>query len=243
MFVAAPVWAASPWSDVTWTTQYLGDVMPDSASPAWTQSINWGYQPTHGYVSSDGDILTQSTWTPAGTASFAMGPTAWQGDTDSTVEFRIKIDDVADGQTYASQMLIGFPRGANADRRWELAFKQNGVDAGVGASETYAADLSMWHTFRALIYATDATYPGGIMEIYDLDSADPTTPVLTDNAAPGLTYANLTFGDLFSGSIGGTTNWDYVAWTNAGAFVPVPEPTLMALLGMGTLALLRRRRG
>ncbi len=35
---------------------------------------------------------------------------------------------------------------------------------------------------------------------------------------------------------------DYIRWTDAGAMAPIPEPATMALLGLGTLALLRKRK-
>ena len=47
----------------------------------------------------------------------------------------------------------------------------------------------------------------------------------------------------FSGSIGGNWEVDYIRVDNGGAFAPVPEPSSLALLGLGGLLIARRRRG
>ncbi len=51
------------------------------------------------------------------------------------------------------------------------------------------------------------------------------------------------FGDYSAGAFYGAANWDYISWTDAGAFAPVPEPSFaMALLVMGGASLIRRRK-
>ena len=53
----------------------------------------------------------------------------------------------------------------------------------------------------------------------------------------------VTFGDYSSGAFYGATNWDFISWTDAGAFAPVPEPTYtLALLLIGATGLIRRRK-
>lgn len=50
----------------------------------------------------------------------------------------------------------------------------------------------------------------------------------------------LLLGDV-SGSIEGTTEWDYIRFTE-GYYAPVPEPTTLGLLLLGGVAVMRRRR-
>jgi MYXO-CTERM domain-containing protein len=51
----------------------------------------------------------------------------------------------------------------------------------------------------------------------------------------------LAFGVTNGVQTGGQIEWDYIQWTNDGAFAPVPEPAALSLLGLGALALRRRR--
>ncbi|MEJ6778803.1 MAG: PEP-CTERM sorting domain-containing protein [Akkermansiaceae bacterium] len=63
------------------------------------------------------------------------------------------------------------------------------------------------------------------------------TDVGTHNGAPGNTF----IGD-YSGGLAGDWQLDYIALDTTGAFDAVPEPSSTALLGLGGLALILRRR-
>jgi len=217
--ISAPVWAGQlPSGDVAWMVEYLAEALPENSTPVWTESYNWGYREPHGERSCDGDVVAIWTWTSAGIQCWSLGPPFWAGDTDSTIEFRVRVPEVVSGQTYAAQLFIGFPRGPNADLRWSVWLGPDRVGESDG-TESYFVVLTQWRRFRVLIRTIDGG-PAGSLELYDLDSQDPTTPVIVDTSAQAISSTNILFGDCYSGSIGGRTELDYIAWTNAGAFLP-----------------------
>jgi len=230
--ISAGAWAdQQPLNDVTWTVEYLAEALPEDANtaPTWAESHNWGYDAPHGGASCDGDILSILTDVAAGVQYWTLGPGNWVGDTDSTVEFRIRVPATVAGESYAAQLFFGFPRGANADRRWALFLGPDRMcSANDGSDPNYFVDLTQWHTFRVVLTNSTQEYPGGYMEVYDLDSDD-SAPVIFDTTAEAVTSDKILYGDGYSGSIGGMADLDYIAWTNAGAFVP-PSSQFQAML-------------
>jgi len=175
-----------------------------------------------------GTTLRIQTSTYQGTKSWSMSSPDWTGDTNSTIELCIRVPQALLGQTHAAQLFFGFPRGPNADRRWGLAFGPDRVSdaSGAGNGGDYFVDLTTnFRRFRILLTNSEPGYSGGYLKLYDLDSADPTTAVIFDTVPDALTDARILYGDLFSGSVGGTADLVYIAWTNGGDFAPPAEVT------------------
>lgn len=104
-------------------------------------------------------------------------------------------------------------------------------------------DFTDWTTLRMTI----APQPGDASkrDILVYLNNDP-TPVLTswENVDTSNTdvVTGMKFGDYSASDYcGGIVDYRSIRWTPDGAF-PAPEPTTMALMGLGGLALLRRRR-
>lgn len=210
---------------------YEGDAVPTASSPVWTQ--NYGGAGTSATVNSS--ILTLST--DAGTdLMYVVDPAAWSPDSDgTTVETRMKIDSQA-GNLGAGDLTI--VTGAQA---WKFAFRTAGggaITEVIGGGTFLTGDVGVnptdgFHTYRFVISGQS-----GPAVLY-IDGN--TTPAYSWNGvSTGSSYLN--FGDDL-GDDAGVVQWDYVAWTNNGAFAPeVPEPSTLALAMLAAVSLMRRRR-
>jgi hypothetical protein len=114
------------------------------------------------------------------------------------------------------------------------ALKVEIVLSGGGRLYSPAIGVNESHIWR--VTRTDGTTSGGLFTLYMDDN---TTAVDTlDNFTPNAASGDLDFGN------GLPTDYDldYIRWNTTGAYEPVPEPVTLALLGLGGLAVLLRRR-
>ena len=116
------------------------------------------------------------------------------------------------------------------------------IDAGEinisgGSTIATADNTDGFHTFRIANEGDDYfVWRDGV-----LLNADESSPFAPSNGS--FNTGGAWFVGDYSGSIGGNWEVDYIRADNGGAFAPVPEPTSLALLGLGGLLIARRRRG
>jgi hypothetical protein len=118
---------------------------------------------------------------------------------------------------------------------WNPA-NQDGTDTGATGTPSYVPvnDATAWHTFvidiAKLVTVEDHEYRLSI----SVDGAPAVTRDVT--AATGLEYSGLDILHMGSSATGGYSAYDI------DYFKAIPEPMTLSLLGLGGLALLRRRR-
>ena len=213
---------------VNWTFNWDGNVLPTQATPPFD---NFGTAfTTDGFTSI----------APAGGGA-GMSDAAWAGGNlgagpASTLEFRVRV--LAQGSqpdTYGAALFAGW-NGVRFNvflNALDTPFVDFG-GSGPSLTNTYEIDTADWHTYRMVFT------PGG-SEMVSLYIDDVFR--LSTSGGPG--FANAVQFANYTGwvSASASSEWDYIRWTNAGAFAPVPEPSTFALLGaVGVAALAFRRR-
>jgi hypothetical protein len=162
-------------------------------------------------------FLTQDTVTVGAAAHYQNNSTT---EFDNALGWKVEVRlnttaSSSDGDVY---LLVADGQGGT-----ELAFRSNGYKVYTNAWSSLQSYSSGFHTFLITRAAGEATN-------YSIQVDGGTATSYTDFA-----YAlGIQWGD--SASTGGKAVWDYVK-INA-----VPEPTSLALLGLGGAALLMRRR-
>jgi len=201
---------------VTWAHSYEGDVMPSANSPALTESGTFA-------GSTDGNILTITS----GYAQLlgGVGNANWDGSsvTGSTFEVRMRV-------TSQTSTFGGFFEIGNQIGYAGLAVATNYVQVnGGGGNPIRFLDATAFHTYRM-------TITNNVVRFY----IDGDTNYLGNFTLAGGAYNAFDFG-YGTGSAAGASQYDYVRWTNEGAF-PVPEPSVLWLAGPVLLLGLAERR-
>ncbi len=213
-------------NDVDFTYIYRGTAAP--SNPPWTTPL------ANGSGTSDGTVFTIQT-TAAENRYYLMAAgenSPWDAmeTNGSTVEFSTRIVSQAAGATTGAVNLTI----TNGSRNFSFILGSDGV--GINGDNHYALDTSAFHTYRLTLSGSGTT---ATMSVY-LDGG--LTPIISSYVSTAGNTANrLYFGDP-SGTYGGITEWEYIAFTNQGAFAPIPEPGTVALMGMGVLGLIYRHR-
>lgn len=229
MIVGATSVVANAAIDVdgyTWDFAYTGDALPTASSPAWTTG-------GAGAASVSSGVLNIDTTTNDGkyfeiNRGGDYNPTTVSGE-KAYIQFRAKVNSEVDGVRFATQIYIAGQAGTIA-----LNLGEFGGNTGVfdnASNFLSAVDLSQWHTYRVEL---DANAPSYRLWIDDFNTS----------VASGTGYGNggsMYFGDG-SGDTQGNVDFDYIAWTNTGAPVAVPEPAFFSvvMLGAGILTLRKR---
>lgn len=220
---------------IDWTSVWEGNVVPNSA-PGTTAEPSF---------STFGGTFTvnSGTTTTAGTNAGASGPSptsAWAGGTsgngtDSILEFRVKV--LTQGsevdQPVGTSLFVGWN-----GQRFQLGLNMVGTNYAEFAggsflgTNTVTLDTTAWHTYRIVFF--DSTNSASLY-------IDGINTGLTQAGSGGL--ADVVQFHRYTGAVSatGTSEWDYIRWTNA-----IPEPSALALLGLAAFTMgsagLRRRR-
>jgi len=185
-------------SDVSWTIEYLGDLLPQNANPAW--SFEHLKQP--GYVSTDGNTLTIRT-TDAGDrteVTFAMRGIVSRS-TGVTVECRMKVGYIGtDGSIPDTILAI-----TDSTQWFALAFLEDRIvecfnDGSTSPSNYYLINTkSDFHTYRI-------TSKDGITKAY-VDGVYVFTLTGSSYSTNGVMFGD---GRGNYGGRNGESYWDYV---------------------------------
>jgi hypothetical protein len=216
---------------VVWAVSYDGDFLPNHAGsdPAWTTLfVGSGASAT---VS--GGILTMTNGAPSITYAQMNNTAYWDGASggtrENTIEFRMRSLNSQNNTQFTGRYFWG-----DGQSRWFLEFDDNRVR--INSSPFYAIDTTVFHTYRVVS-------SNGLADLYIDNIGNQATPVIS-GAAGQVVAQNFTFFGHDSAELKGRTEWDYVRWTNAGAFT-VPEPSVLglaAIAGLFASFVIRRRR-
>jgi MYXO-CTERM domain-containing protein len=229
----------------TWELKYEGDVTPDNASPAFTQASY--YRNSEGQAeptvtnTSDGNILTLTvTGAEHNAENGWKTPSIFGGGTGS-IEFRARVLSGNGVVRFRGANGLGFDSGLvwTAPDQWGGGGPSCSGTCG-GQTLPGGRQITDWNIYRG-------TRSGdGTFSIYVADSDNgwiDNSAIATYTVGGSIGNGQIGF-EVTGGPGNGQIELDYFRATNAGAFAPevIPEPAGLALLSLGALALLRRRR-
>ena len=225
--------SAAVLNGVDFGVVYQGSILPTTATPAWLLSGGGSAAAYTSTPNTPTDGILQFTTATTGSRYYFIkyenASSPWNGSTaegtaGSTVEFRLKIDSMNSDalRTTTVALLSG-----------QALYTFNFNLTSVSAATTINLDTTVFHTYRITLDGNGA----GTASLYIDNSA---TPVISGYSGTPTTANEVRFGDL-SSSTGGTSEWEYFAFTNSGSFAPIPEPSTLLLMGAALAVLITFR--
>lgn len=211
--------------------QYIYDAssgyLPNNTNldqPAWTKF--WGESPYTSTATVGSDLLTINA--PAsqylifrmGTGSAGADYKSWNPvyGTASTVEFSARVNTTNNGAQAISLMT------ASNSFVFDLGATKLFTHLGFGTGSYDLANTNSFNIYRIVLTATNTA------SVYVNDTLAFTT---AGKGSGGTAYMD--FGNGFANLSGGTVDYEYIQWTNAGV---VPEPSSILLLSFAGATLL-----
>lgn len=225
--------------------KYEGDVVPVTDSNGVTTPSYATGAPDISGPSSDGNIMTYQNTVGTGGGYWESNSSIWAGGTNpvsdangSTIEFSIKVGTDATAGPWGAFQVFARDSGSGSNG--------NPAHLAVGPSMTgyrtsggsiavldTNSNTDAFHTFRIAqdpdsgnlwVWRDGILLLAGGTDLW---------------ASTGAAY--MFFGDG-GGYVGGPTmELDYFRWDSTGAYAPIPEPASLALIGLGTLLMFKRR--
>jgi hypothetical protein len=199
---------------VTWSGTYEGGVFPSASTPVWSIYANSGSWTAN---NSTPGIFTQDTY--IGSAG------AWQVSagfdnplsTKRTVEAKLKVGSNENYPNAADGVVTLLVFGGN---RYMVIYI--GTDSiSMGGTSTASASVDMLSDFNTIRVTYDSTRPTDAWRLYLNSDSAPIISSGSDLGAPlGSPFYAVVFGDPTTAGIGGESQWDYISWTDTGAFAP-----------------------
>jgi hypothetical protein len=208
---------------VTWNATYEGDVFPSASTPVWSIYANSGSWTANNNIPG---IFTQDTF--VGSAGAWQVSTGFDNalSTGRTVEANLKLGINENYPNAASGVVDLLVFGGS--RYMVFVVGTNSVS--MGGTSTSSAVVDMLSSFNTLRVTYDSTQTTDAWKLYLNSDATPIISSGSDlGAALGSPFYAVVFGDPTTSGIGGESQWDYISWTDTGAFA-VPEPAVSYLL-------------
>ncbi|MFD2157674.1 PEP-CTERM sorting domain-containing protein [Rubritalea tangerina] len=229
--VNAASYTLLPTKDALDNTMLGTDITPGNG---WAINGNASFTDLGGGVANLSTTGTSQSTLQGENATAPGATTAWSGTVTPntfTFEISLKVNDLTNGfKVWAG----------TGDRIYMLDIYNDKItttNSGGGLKDVaMTLNDGAFHTFRLV---ADNTNPGAHVWVDGVHVGDEVGGVFNSGTNDG----RFILGDTTSGTFGNDIDVDiaYISY-DGGAFAPIPEPSTSALLGLGGIALIMRRR-